>query len=84
MSFEKVHVETMNFYTGHQEPRRILWRDRWWEITEVVDRWYEGYVSPKKVPLRYYRVKTREGRFFLLKYNGLFDAWALKELKCFT
>jgi hypothetical protein len=51
-------------------------RDRRFEIEEVVDRWYEGGLEPGRPELRYFKVRTSEGRHFLLRYNALFDAWS--------
>ncbi len=54
----------------------FCWRDRRYVVQEVEDRWYEGYVDARRVPLRYYRVRTEKGRF-LLRYHELFDAWSI-------
>lgn len=75
--FEPIKVETLDFYRGQQEPRRFYWRDRWWTIDDVIDRWYEGYVEETKVPMRYFKVRTEEGSVFILRYNQLFDGWAI-------
>ncbi|SFM49242.1 hypothetical protein [Thermodesulforhabdus norvegica] len=75
--FEAVEVETLDFYTGQQEPRRFYWKNRWWTIDDVIDRWYEGYADETRVPMRYFRVRTLEGGVFILRYNQLFDRWAL-------
>ncbi len=40
-----------------------------------MDSWYEGGLDPKKPVMDYFRVKTKEGRMFILKYAGLLDQW---------
>lgn len=70
-------METTDWYIGAQEPKRILWKDRWWAIDEVVDQWYEGYVDETMVPMKYFRVKTAEGVCFILRYHQLFDKWSI-------
>jgi len=46
-------------------------------IVEILDRWYEGSVEPGGPYLNYFKVRTADGGVHLLRYNGLFDAWAL-------
>jgi hypothetical protein len=40
-----------------------------------VDRWYEGG-TPGHPELLIFKVRTREGHHYLLRYNALFDAWS--------
>ena len=78
MPYEKVTVEC---YSGHRANERtvaFIFEDRRWEIVDVIDRWLEGGVQPGRPVLDYFKVKTSEGRVFLLRYNSLFDAWAVR------
>ena len=47
-------------------------------MEEILDRWYEGGLHPSEPALDYFKVQTTEGRVFLLRYNSLFDAWAIR------
>jgi hypothetical protein len=49
-----------------------------WEIQEIVDRWYEGGIDPTRPEVSYFKVKTFEGRIFILRYLSLFDSWSIK------
>jgi hypothetical protein len=77
MKFELVIVSTRDEYQGAQEPTSFEWRGERFVITHVVDRWYEGYVDSTRMPLRYFKVQTREGKQFILRYHELFRAWGL-------
>ncbi len=58
----------------------MLFQEKWHEIVEIEDRWYEGYTKPTDVPVRYFRVRCRCGERFILRYNGLFDRWAARKI----
>jgi hypothetical protein len=48
-----------------------------WEIQEIVDRWYEGAIDSTRPEVSYFKVKTTEGRIFILRYLSLFDSWSI-------
>lgn len=77
MRFERIEVQTRDGYRTAQEPRGLTWRGRRFEIAEVVDRWYEGYVGPRRVPMRYFKVRTGEGQVLVVRYHEVFDAWSI-------
>jgi hypothetical protein len=77
MEFERIEVQSRDEYREAQEPVGFNWRGEQYEIVQIVDRWYEGYVDSRRVPLRYFRVRTREGGVFILRYNEVFAAWAV-------
>jgi len=77
MRFERITVSCREEYRAQQEPRAFRWRGEEYVIRSIVDRWYEGQVSRQRVPQRYYRVETDQGRRFILRYNELFDAWGV-------
>jgi hypothetical protein len=76
MELQKIQVECRGGHPHHDDPIAFLYRDQRYMITEVMDRWYEGRNKPGKVGLDYYRVRTDNG-VFILRYNTLFDAWAI-------
>lgn len=77
MEFELIEVRTRDEYRDAQEPICFEWKGGHYEIVQIVDRWYEGYMDARQVPLRYFRVRTREGKLFILRYHELFVAWSL-------
>jgi len=77
MSYEQIEVECYSGYRANERPVAFILENRRWEIVEIIDRWYEGGLRPSKPALDYFRVRTADGRVFLLRYNSLFDAWAI-------
>jgi hypothetical protein len=75
--YEKVKVECYSGHRVNERPVAFIFGDRRWEIVDVIDRWFEGRLRPGRPTLDYFKVKTSEGRVFLLRYNSLFDAWAV-------
>ena len=77
MQLERIEVKTRDNYRGAQEPAAFGWRNHDYEVEEILDRWYEGYFDSTRVPLRYFRVKAKNGDIFTLRHNELFAAWSL-------
>ncbi|SPF51367.1 conserved hypothetical protein [Syntrophobacter sp. SbD1] len=77
MEFESIEVSTRDEYKGAQEPISFVWRGEEHLIEQVVDRWYEGSIDSTRMPLVYFRVKTRQGEIFLIRCHELFRAWSI-------
>jgi hypothetical protein len=75
--FEDVEVESYSGYKGEESPRAFVYLSRRYEILEILDRWYEGGVDPQALRQDYFRVKTREGEIFLLRYTPRYQSWTL-------
>lgn len=78
MPFDMIAVRTRDEYRGAQEPLGFEWCGKRFEIAHIVDRWYEGYLDSTRMPLRYFRVETMDGRQYILRYHELFQAWSLR------
>jgi hypothetical protein len=78
MPYEGVEVECYSGYRANERPVAFTFEDQLWEVEEVIDRWYEGGLESNQPPLDYFKVRTTEGRVFILRYNSLFDAWAIR------
>jgi len=77
MEFERISVFTRDEYREAQEPYGFEWRNKRFDIALIVDRWYEGHLDSKRMPLRYFRVKTADGEIYILRYHELFRAWGI-------
>ncbi|MDY0039387.1 MAG: hypothetical protein RBS57_03685 [Desulforhabdus sp.] len=77
MRLERISVETRDHYQGAQEPVAFHWRGDRYEVEAIIDRWYEGYTDSTRMPLRYFKVKTKDGRMFTLRYHEFFTAWSI-------
>jgi hypothetical protein len=78
MPYERVEVECYSGYRLNERPLAFTLEGHRWEVGEVVDRWYEGGLTPGLPALDYFKVLTTEGKVFLLRYNSLFDAWSVR------
>ncbi len=75
--FEDIQVEAYSGYKGEETPRAFLYLEKRHEISEVLDRWYEGSRDPAALRHDYFRVKTAEGEIFLIRYTPRFQSWTL-------
>ena len=78
MPYERIEVECYSGYRANERPVAFTFQDRRWQVEEIIDCWYEGEVQSDEPALDYFKVRTVEGRVFLLRYNLLFDAWAIR------
>jgi len=77
MEFERITVFTRNEYREAQEPHGFEWRNKRFDIASILDRWYEGHLDSRRMPLRYFKVKTTDGGLYILRYHELFRAWGI-------
>jgi len=75
--YDKIDVECYSGYKVNERPRSFAYLGRRWDIEEIVDRWYEGGTSASQPSVDYFKVRTTEGRVFLLRYLSLFNAWSV-------
>jgi hypothetical protein len=66
----EMRVECYAGYRADQRPVRFTLRGHVFEITEVEDQWY----SPEAI---YFRVRTQDGDFFVLRHDEAQDVWTL-------
>jgi hypothetical protein len=74
---ELIHVECYSGYRANETPRAFIWKGKRYGIVEIRDRWYEGGIAGRSIRQDYYKVVVENGDEFILRYNGLFDKWAL-------
>ncbi len=66
----EMRVECYAGYRADQRPIRFILRGHVFEITEVQDQWYShGAV--------YFRVRTEDGDYFVLRHDEAQDVWSL-------
>jgi len=78
MVFETIEVSTRDEYRGTQEPVSFEWHGKKYSVEQIVDRWYEGRIDSTRMPMLYFRVKTRSGEIFLIRYHEFFQAWSIR------
>lgn len=77
MKFVRVEVEAYSGYRAAERPLAFTRHGRRQVIETVLDRWYEGGLSPRSQKLDYFKVRTGRGEELILRYNPLFDAWSV-------
>jgi len=77
MKFERIVVFTRDEYRDAEEPYGFEWRNDRFDIACILDRWYEGYLDARRMPLRYFKVKTTGGEQYIIRYHELFRAWSI-------
>ena len=75
MHFENITVQAYSGYKLNERPLSFVWRGTMYRVVDIVDRWYEG--STGSVCLDYFKVSADNGQCYILRYNSLFDAWAI-------
>ena len=73
---ERIEVECYSGHSGSERPVAFQFRDRRFEVDQIVDRWYEGGLEPERRELHYFKIRTSEGQVFLLRHDVRADAWA--------
>jgi hypothetical protein len=66
-----IHVTAYSGYKANERPRDFTVDEDVYEIAEVEDRWYE----PEAM---YFRVRSIEGKRYILRYDESEDEWTLQ------
>jgi protein-tyrosine phosphatase len=77
MGFEPIQVNCYEGYKASESPRSFTWKDRTYTLVDIVDRWQEGSLDETSEALDYYKVLAEGGGTYIIRYNRLFDSWAL-------
>jgi len=78
MEYERIQVECRSGYKINEYPVAFIFQGRRWDVSEILDRWYEGGVKSERPIIDYFRIKTKEGRVFILMYAGHLDEWFIR------
>ena len=76
--FEKIQVECRSGHKANEYPVAFVSRGERLEVAEIVDRWYEGGIDPEQAVIDYFRVRSEDGRAFILMYAGHLDQWFIR------
>ena len=77
MNFEMIDVKCYSGYKVNEHPVSFTFQERNWEVSKIVDRWYECGLKAEQPAQDYFKIITKDGEEFILRYNGLFDAWGI-------
>jgi hypothetical protein len=77
MQFERIEVSTYSGFKADERPVSFIWRAQTYRIREIIDRWYEKGLKTDDPSLSYFKVRADNGRMYLIRYNSIFDGWAI-------
>jgi hypothetical protein len=77
MQLTPIQVESYAGYKADETPRRFLAEDRWNEVEEVLDRWYQIESQPEWPQANYFKVRATDQHEYLLKHDQESDEWFL-------
>ncbi len=71
-----VPVECHAGYKGEEHPLAVYVADERREVSEILDRWYQGAAEPGLPAAEYFKVRTAQG-VLLLQHDLSARAWFL-------
>ena len=77
MNLIPIKVESYSGYKADEYPKSFPLNDRFYEIIEITDRWYQGYIDPDVPASDYFRVKIESGDQYLIKHDLEENVWYL-------
>ncbi len=77
IAFAPIEVTCYEGYKSSESPRSFVWKGRTFSITGIVDRWCEGSLDERSPAMEYFKVQTDDGCDYIIRYNRLFDRWAI-------
>jgi hypothetical protein len=71
-----VRVECHSGHKGEEYPVAVHLEGQRREVTEIVDRWYQGAPDPSYPAAEYFKVRAAEG-LLILKHDRAGQVWFL-------
>ena len=65
--FEVIKVECYSGYKVNERPVAFTYKGKRWEVDDIIDRWYEEKIESGQPTMDYFKVRTTEGKEFLLR-----------------
>jgi hypothetical protein len=78
VDYELVQVECYSGYKSNERPIAFTSQGCRQEVSDILDRWYEGSIDTSRPLIDYFKVRASDGQVFLLRYLSLFDAWSVR------
>jgi len=73
----EISVDCHSGYTSDEYPVCFHWDSIRFEITEILDRWYQGNLNPDVPPANYFKVRTNDNKVYIIKHMSDSDKWFL-------
>ncbi len=65
-----IYVECYSGYRANERPVRFSWKDKTYNVINIIDRWYG-------IEHDYFKVLADDGRVYLIRWNRYEDFWSL-------
>jgi hypothetical protein len=72
-----IKVECHSGFKADEYPKCFYWNNKRFEITEILDRWYQGETNPEWPVSDYFKVDTNDGRQYIIKHELKTGRWHL-------
>ena len=72
-----VKAECHSGYKADEYTKRFWWDSIQYEISEILDRWYQGENSPEFPAANYFKIRTKNAKTFILKQELTNEKWYL-------
>ncbi|MGA2268486.1 MAG: hypothetical protein ABSH44_08465 [Bryobacteraceae bacterium] len=69
-----LRVECYSGFKADERPLRFQLGERWLEVEEVLDRWYDPHAI-------YFRVRANDGSLYILRHSEPDDVWTLEAFR---
>jgi hypothetical protein len=73
-------IEDVKTYSGSKQdeyPLEFIFRDTHYQVSEIIDRWYESGIRAGTPIYNYFKVRTDENAVFIMRHNQRHDSWAV-------
>ena len=77
MRLRSIQVRCHAGSKADESPRRLRVNERWLDVLEVTDRWYEKGTDPEWPPADYFKVLAGDIHSYLIKHDLECDEWFL-------
>ena len=72
-----IEVECHSGFKADEYPKCFYWNNKRYEVTGILDRWYQGETNPEWPVSDYFKVDTNRGRQYIIKHEHETDVWYL-------
>ena len=79
MQLIPIKVECYSGYKADEYPECFIRDNIRFEISHIVDRWYQGDSTPEFPASDYFKVETNSGDLYIVKHDFKSDKWYLSQ-----
>jgi hypothetical protein len=76
--YDVIQVECYSGYKANERPVAFTYQGKRREIQEIADRWYEDGLDASRPAIDYFKVKTTDCKYYILRYLSAFDTWSVR------